>query len=314
MELTAGRSETLKGSAIGIGACCLSLAAGSWMHAVTGSAGILLVLLLATAAAAWYAGRWVGLMTTVAGAIVACYLLPPSNTMQIAAPQDSAALYSFAIGGVIVSLLCGAAWQLRMEARAVEATQTELARLRALNGDLLWRAERENAVSRASEGLLQALARAALEHRSDFVEIASHLAGNSKVSFAPVDCGAVAQAASRRHGYAVHATALPTVWADEYELHQLFEMLISRAVRNESVAGLDLGSGRLPESWLLSAKFRRAGSSAPAISPLTPLERSMCERIIVRQGGRCWSSSTPSGDWELRFVLPRDAAPAARPA
>src|ERR1700741_1485461 len=128
MELTAGRSETLKGSAVGVGACILSLAVGSRMQDFTGSAGMLLGLLLATAVASWYAGRWVGLLTTLAGGFVASYLLPPNYSFQIAEPRDSGALYSFAVVGVIISLLCGAAWQLRMEARAVEATGKELAR------------------------------------------------------------------------------------------------------------------------------------------------------------------------------------------
>ena len=285
MELIAGRNETLKGSAVGVGACILSLAVGARVQDITGSAGMLLGLLLATAVASWYAGRWVGLLTTLAGGFVASYLLPPNYSLQIAEPRDSGALYSFAVVGVILSLLCGAAWQLRMEARAVDTANNELARLRSANSDLLWRARHQDAALRASEELLEAFARATLSGAEEAREFAARLAQSGKARFGPVDCGALARGPS-----------LPTVWADERDVRLLFDILTARGPR--------LRTGRLPDFWLFTAAFPKPESSARPVPPLTELELSACQRLVARQGGRSWTGASANGDWELRFLLP----------
>ena len=285
MEFTAGRSETLKGGAIGVAACILSLALGARVQDITGSAGMLLGLLLATAVASWYAGRWVGLLTTLAGGFVASYLLPPNYSFQIAEARDFGALYSFAVVGVIISLLCGAAWQLRMEARAVEAANNELARLRSANSDLHWRAQHQDAALRASEELLEAFARATLSHTEESQEFAARLAQGGQARFGPVDCGALAR-----------GLTLPTVWGDERDVRLLFDILTAHGPR--------LRTGRLPDFWLFTAAFPKPSSSSRLDPPLTELELSACERIVARQGGRCWTGAAANGDWELRFLLP----------
>lgn len=311
MELAASRSETLKGTVVGIGACVLTAGLGSHMEALTGSAGPLLGLLLATAVAAWYAGRWAGIITTAAGAIAAAYLLPPAYSFRIAAPADSGALYSFALGGVIVSLLCGAAWQLRLEARAWQKSEHELSRLRSLNGELHQIIQQRDAALAASDRLLHEFARAALSAAGTqtLTEMAKNFQLISQRSTQAVDCATLVESAKTRYEhqagrqYTIASAALPTVWGEERELRRLFEILVFQAVHNLSVRGLYLTASRLPESWLFTAAFRLGAPGAEP--PLSPLEYCACDRIIARQGGRCWTNSTSHGDWELMFLLPR---------
>ena len=263
MELAAVRTETWKGTAIGIGACALTLAAGARLQAVTGDAGVLLGLFVATAVAAWYAGRWVGIVTTIVGSFAAAYMFPPAYSLAIAKPTDFAAISSFAIGGVIVSLLCGAAWQLRLEARDMETTQQEMAALRARNAELLDQLRRQNAALSASD---------------QFFAEATASAGMGLAQLPPP---------SRQHG-----------------IRRMLEVLLCRATHEDSLRSVHLNANRLPDSWLFTAAFR-PDQEAPAAEPLTPLELRLCNRIVTREGGRCWTSRSGNGTWELKFTLPR---------
>jgi hypothetical protein len=304
MELTANKSSFLKAGTVGLVSCAVSLAISPHMHEATGSAGILLGWLIAAAASSWLAGRWAGLLTTGAGAIVAAYVLPPNYSFHIAASQDSGALYSFAIGGIIISLLCGAAWQLRREARAVAATQEELARLRSSNNELLWRARQQDCALRASDGMLRALAGTVLDSRQQAEEIARGVAHDYPLSFEPVDCADLLADSIRTYSAPVRALSLPTVLGDRRELCLLFDTLVSRASRNHEVRGVDFVAARLPDSWLITVTFRRAEDAPTPFAPLSELELAVCHRIVVRQGGRCWTTLTGSGgDWEIRFLL-----------
>jgi hypothetical protein len=303
MELTVNGRHFLKAGTIGVGTCAISLAISPRIHAVTGSAGILLSWLIAAAASSWFAGRWAGLLTTGAGAMVAAYVLPPNYSFHIAAAQDSGALYSFAIGGVVISLLCGAAWQLRLEARAVAATQEELARLRSSNNELLWRARQQDGSLRASEGMLRALAGALLDLPQQAEETARGLVHDYPLCLEPVDCAELVSASTKAYSAPVRVLSLPAVFGDLRELGQLFDTLVSRASRGDDVRGLDFVSARLPDSSLITATFRRAAEAATPFEPLNELELALCRRIVVRQGGRCWTTSTGSGDWEIRFLL-----------
>jgi len=266
MELAAVRNETWKGTGIGIGACVLTLAVGARLQAVTGDAGVLLGLFVATAVAAWYAGRWVGIVTTIVGVFAAAYMLPPAYSLAIAKPADFGALSSFAIGGVIVSLLCGAAWQLRLEARAMQATQSELVQLRARNSELLDRLRQQEAALSASDQFFAEASRST----------SSEAAG-------PV-------------------TVEP--WTRQQGIRRMLEILLCRATREDALRSVHLNANRLPDSWLFTAAFRPDQEASPA-EPLTPLELRMCDRIVTREGGRCWTGRSGRGAWELKFTLPR---------
>ena len=263
MELAAIRNETWKGTAIGIGACVLTVAAGTRLQALTGDTGVLLGLFVATAVAAWYAGRWVGIVTTVVGVFAAAYMLPPTYSLAIAKPSDFGALYTFAIGGVIVSLLCGAAWQLRLEARDLEFTQDELAVLRARNAELVDIVHRQDAALTASDKF--------------FAEASRSAAGEA---------------------------IPPAGWTKQQEIRRMLEILVCRATHADRLRSVWLNADRLPDSWLFTASFR-PDQDAAAAEALTPLEIRVCNRIVTRQGGRCWTSRSGSGNWELKFTLPR---------
>ncbi|HEY4360575.1 MAG TPA: DUF4118 domain-containing protein [Bryobacteraceae bacterium] len=264
MELAAVRNETWKGGAIGIGACILTLAVGGRLQAVTGDAGVLLGLFVATAVAAWYAGRWAGIVTTAIGVFANAYILPPAYSLAIAKPADWGAVSSFAVGGIIVSLLCGAAWQLRLETRAMEATQTELLQLRARNAELSDQVRRQEAALAASDQFFAAASRTAA------TEAASETAGPY----------------TRQQG-----------------IRRMLEILLCRA-HEDALRSVHFDANRLPDSWHFTAAFHPEHESPPA-EPLTPLEVRMCNRIVTREGGRCWTSRSNRGAWELKFTLPR---------
>ena len=59
-----------------------------------------------------------------------------------------------------------------------------------------------------------------------------------------------------------------------------------------------------PDSWIFTAAFRPTQDISEA-APLTPFELHACQRIVARQGGRCWTGRSGSGNWELKFTLPR---------
>ena len=294
MELAAPRRiTTLKGGAIATGVCLLGLALSARLQALTGNSGMLLILLLSAAVASWFAGHWAGLLTTgVAASVVAFFLMPPDYSFRISDPHDTAALGSFAIGGVIISLLCGAAWQLRSEAASLRQVEGEMVMLRSRNSKLSLQAKHAATALHASGNLLQEFARATRSAiatgrgMEQIARVAEHLEQEcAEPAPCAVDCSAL---------YRGSAGALPEVWADETDLRRLFAVLSAGAHRKEP---LRISASQLPEWWLFVAGF-------PA-GPLTPLEFSLCEHLVIRQGGRCWASATIHGDWEMRFLLRR---------
>jgi hypothetical protein len=309
MDLITGRNETWlnetwKGSAAGLGICALLVIFGAPLHAVTGTPGILLVLLVVSACAAWFAGRLVGILTTMAGVLAAAYLLPPRYSFEIADVHDSIGLYSLALGGVIVSLFCGAAWQLRLEAHSWQASGQELTKLRATNTTLENKLEKTERALSAADRLLNEFALAAQNGstRDDLCELARNFQLIQNRSARAVECEPLMTDALRRYGCAdrVSFQTLPAVWGEEREIKRLFEILVFRAARQDASPALQMSASRLPDFWLFTAGF-----PAPGGSPLSTLEFCACDRIVSRQGGRCWSSVTGHGDWELRFLLPR---------
>lgn len=291
------RIESWRGAWIAAGACLLSLGLSARLQALTGNSGMLLALLLSAAVASWFAGRWAGVATTVvAAAAVAYFYMPPDYSFRIADPHDTAALGSFAIGGVIISLLCGAAWQLRAEAQSLRQGEVEVSTLRGRYRRLVLQSKRNAAAAAASDKLLRQLARTVRLACGDYASMKNH---PSTDGLAQVAAG-IEMEATERSPSAVDCNSLspewrshlPSVWADESELRLLFQIL-NFGSRPE------LTASRLPERWLFTATFFK-----PA-GPLSPLQYAMCERIVIRQGGRCWAGSRLNGDWELRFLLPR---------
>jgi hypothetical protein len=288
MELAASRSSDIwKKGALAVGACILSLWMAAPVQAATGNAGVLVGLLIATAVTAWYLGRGAGLATTVLGAAAAAYFfLPPIHSWEVIRPQDSGALYAFTIGGVILSLLGGATWQLRAEARSLQATENELTRLRSLNSELLLKVQYQGTAISTSDRFLKEFARTAraakelTDDGDEFVDLALELENTNQPCPEAVDCNILFHTAR---------TPLPTVWADQREMRRLFEV----------IGNLEVSASQLPEWWLFVA------GSHNSSAPLTSMQRCICERIVVRQGGRWWTVSTNNGGCEIRFLLPR---------
>jgi K+-sensing histidine kinase KdpD len=286
MNLDAVRTEKWKGAVIGAVSCLLLIALGNRMQSVAGNTVLLRGLILTAAAVSWYCGRWAGILVTAVGGLLATYFaLPPLYSLRIVGTQESAELYSFALAGVIISLLCGAAWQLRVEARVWHADQQELMRLRNRNVELQWESLTQQKALEASDRLLEEIGYAASREQPRIV-----------------DCEALVQNAKKKYPQrsGIVQGAVPKVWAEEKQVQRLFETLIARAAENESVQSLQLSANRLPESYLFSATFHKTGGSPP----LTPLEFQTCNYLVARQGGRCWTNAREH-DWELMFMLPR---------
>jgi hypothetical protein len=304
----AGRRENWKGSAIGVGAFLLIMILGPWLRTRAGESALLLAVVMTAAAVAWYCGRWAGILASVGASMVAAYFaLPPVYSLRITGTQESTALYSFALAGVIASLLCGAAWQLRLEARTGQAGQREMNNLRIQNLELRQKIEEQSAALAASDRLIQEFAKVADSFSAELAAQVKHAVRNTDGSdpVQVVDCNALVQRAKARFADAgaekIFQGALPTVWGEETEVARLFEMLVFRAIHNSSVETLSFSASRLPESYLFNATFRKSSSTPP----LTELEFCTCNRIVARQGGRCWSNARGEGDWELMFLLPR---------
>jgi PAS domain S-box-containing protein len=143
----------------------------------------------------------------------------------------------------------------------------------------------------------------------------------------PVDCGmALAKAllnlqtALEESGAIVTSDPLPTVMAEEVLLTQLFQNLISNAVkyRSETVPSIHISAERDGEAWLFAVRdngigidsqntervfgmFKRLhGSEIPG----TGIGLALCRKIVERKGGRIWVESESGLGSTFKFTIP----------
>jgi PAS domain S-box-containing protein len=124
-------------------------------------------------------------------------------------------------------------------------------------------------------------------------------------------------------GIRVLTGALPTVPADAAQLRQLFQNLISNAIKfrgerdpEVSVTAIDQG-----EEWLFSVADNGIGIDrqyaervfiifqrlhARQEYPGTGIGLAICKRIVERHGGRIWFESTPGAGSTFHFTLPKE--------
>ncbi|CAA9486630.1 MAG: hypothetical protein AVDCRST_MAG30-1097 [uncultured Solirubrobacteraceae bacterium] len=125
-------------------------------------------------------------------------------------------------------------------------------------------------------------------------------------------------------GATVHADALPVVQGDRVQLRRLLQNLISNAVKFRgddppevhvsaeakdggwilSVADNGIGVDPAHERWIFQI-FKRAGAQD---RPGTGVGLAVCEKIVLRHGGRLWVEPRPGGGSVFRFTLPVIAA------
>jgi light-regulated signal transduction histidine kinase (bacteriophytochrome) len=146
-------------------------------------------------------------------------------------------------------------------------------------------------------------------------------------SFASIDCDAVLakallnlQAAIAQSGAIVTSDPLPTVVAEEVLLMQLFQNLISNAIkyRGKETPRIHVSAERDAEGWLFSARdngigidpqdtdrvfgmFKRLhGSEIPG----TGIGLALCRKVVERQGGRIWVESQTGRGATFKFTIP----------
>jgi signal transduction histidine kinase len=123
---------------------------------------------------------------------------------------------------------------------------------------------------------------------------------------------------------------LPTVMADEVQLIQTFQNLISNAIkfrRNDVVPQVHISAEEQDSQWLFSVRDNGIGidpehqDRAFAVFqrlhtreeyPGTGIGLAVCKRIIERHGGRIWVESEPDQGSTFYFTLPHRPEPTER--
>jgi signal transduction histidine kinase len=125
-------------------------------------------------------------------------------------------------------------------------------------------------------------------------------------------------------GASVEVGEMPVVRADHRNLCQVFQNLISNAVKfTEGDPHVKVGASRVEGAWWFSVSDNGIGmeqSKAQEIFepfhrlhgegayPGTGIGLAVCERIVEQHGGRIWAESEPGKGSTFRFTLPVDAA------
>jgi len=156
-----------------------------------------------------------------------------------------------------------------------------------------------------------------------------------------VDCSKVVEqvlvdlrASVEESGAEVAQEDLPTIMADETQLTQLFQNLISNAIkfRGEAPPRIHITAAREPEwrgsaarsarareAWCFSVADNGIGIDRKIVHrifdafqrghdkrtyPGTGIGLAICKRVVQRHGGRIWAESVPGKGATFRFILP----------
>jgi signal transduction histidine kinase len=130
-------------------------------------------------------------------------------------------------------------------------------------------------------------------------------------------------------GATIEVGEMPVVRADHRNLCQVFQNLISNAVKfSDGHPLVKISANRVDSSWWFAVSDNGIGmeqSKAEEIFepfhrlhgegayPGTGIGLAVCERIVEHHGGRIWAESEPGKGSTFRFTLPADA-PAPEPA
>lgn len=124
-------------------------------------------------------------------------------------------------------------------------------------------------------------------------------------------------------GAIVQRGELPAIWADAPQLVQLFQNLISNAIkfRNPAVPVIKINAREHPGEWVFSVEDNGIGIApeyferifvifqrvhARAEYPGTGIGLAICKRIVERHGGRIWVESQPGIGSTFYFTIPKN--------
>jgi light-regulated signal transduction histidine kinase (bacteriophytochrome) len=122
-------------------------------------------------------------------------------------------------------------------------------------------------------------------------------------------------------GVEMRVGSLPKVRADRSQLVQLFQNLISNAVKFRATEApcVDVSAERGDQEWIFSVRDNGIGIDARYAEhvftifqrlhsqeeyPGTGIGLAVCRKIVERHGGRIWVESAPGGGSAFRFTIP----------
>lgn len=114
---------------------------------------------------------------------------------------------------------------------------------------------------------------------------------------------------------------LPTVWADEEQLIQLLQNLISNAIKfhGEAAPCVSVSAQQRDKEWLFAVADNGIGIApehaerifvifeklhSQADYPGTGIGLAICKKIVERHGGRIWVESEPGKGSTFYFTIP----------
>jgi chemotaxis family two-component system sensor kinase Cph1 len=122
---------------------------------------------------------------------------------------------------------------------------------------------------------------------------------------------------------------LPAVMADEAQLEQLFQNLVSNALKfsGDQSPVIRISAVEHPEEWVVAVSDNGIGIDPKATTrifqmfqrlhtqeeyPGTGIGLAVCKRIVNRHGGRIWVESQPGQGATFFFSLPKRTTPVER--
>jgi len=128
------------------------------LNGLLGDKGPYIFFFLATAASAALDGFWPGIVTAVAGALLARFVFPPGGWAHLTDPNDPFAAIRYLVAGVFVCWICEVLISSRERARTAERRMRESERIYRAIGETIpfgiWIADPEGRSTYASEAIL----------------------------------------------------------------------------------------------------------------------------------------------------------------